>query len=464
MSRQPDQRPIFGAGAVLNAIFSLALMAAGTGNARAYLDVTLCNSANVDLWDCFDLVSLYNATDGDNWTNNTNWGSPNVDSWHGVIVDGVSHRVIAIDLAINGLDGEFPPAMYGLQQLEFLQLSVNGLYGELPAYLGDLSSLEFLQVGSNDLQGSLPSSLGNLSRLENLYLTGNRLSGSIPASFGNLTRLEVLDISSDGMYPSERLSGPLPDLSGLTRLRRINLERNELDGPLPAYLGQLPLLEELRLWHNHFSGAIPASLGNLGNLRVLDLAENDLTGALPASLGNLGALEELDLSVNDFTSTLPPTLGNLAQLRTLNIRGSVFNPQMNLTGPIPASFANLGQLEEMNLAFNRLSGALPACLGNLDNLQAMNLQGNELIGAIPEAFTALKLQTLYLGLNFLDADGSGQLITTPTIETWLNGIPDTENYIVGFGWIDTRDQRIMPNDPDTVFISGFESAISSACP
>ena len=36
--------------------------------------------------DSLALVALYNATDGDNWTNNTNWLTGDVSPWHGISV------------------------------------------------------------------------------------------------------------------------------------------------------------------------------------------------------------------------------------------------------------------------------------------------------------------------------------------------------------------------------------------
>ena len=49
------------------------------------------------------LVALYNATDGPNWTNNTNWLSEEpVWEWHGVTCDA-NHRVTALMLRDNWL-------------------------------------------------------------------------------------------------------------------------------------------------------------------------------------------------------------------------------------------------------------------------------------------------------------------------------------------------------------------------
>jgi hypothetical protein len=77
--------------------FVIAVCLAVSMSARAgNLSVLLCNDVNVPLFDCFDLVVLYNSTDGDNWLNNTNWGTPDVGSWYGVTVNPLTSRVIAL--------------------------------------------------------------------------------------------------------------------------------------------------------------------------------------------------------------------------------------------------------------------------------------------------------------------------------------------------------------------------------
>lgn len=449
------------------ATFVLALLLVLPLTVRAgNLSILLCNNVNVPLFDCFDLVVLYNSTEGDNWLNNSNWGTPDVDSWHGVTVNPLTGRVISVDLAQNRLNGPFPPEFRGLQALEFLQLSSNGLTGQLPAYLGNLVSLKLLQVGFNDLEGPLPASLGNLAQLDNLFLGGNRFSGPLPASIGNLTRLEVLNVFSDSFNASGRLSGSLPDLSRLTRLQRLDLRANRIEGPLPTYFDQMPDLELLRLDGNQFSGAIPSNLGQLSKLRTLDLAGNTLSGAIPSTLGGLTALEELNLSLNRLSSDLPPSLGNLSMLRQLRVAGapvSLLADRQAITGPIPASLANLSELEVLDLAFNQLSGPLPSCLGNLSALSTLNLQVNDLVGPVPDAFTALNLSVFYIGANQLDSDAGQRLVPAPAVRTWFEAIPDTVSVIPGFGTLNSTTQRAAVVNPDAVFRDGFESAPSNAC-
>ena len=92
------------------------------------------------------LVALYNATDGPNWGNNTNWLSDApLDDWFGVVTDAEG-RVVSLILRGNGLSGKMPPE------------------------LGNLSSLEGLLLDSNQLSGSIPSELGSLWTLEDIYL------------------------------------------------------------------------------------------------------------------------------------------------------------------------------------------------------------------------------------------------------------------------------------------------------
>ena len=142
------------------------------------------------------LVALYNATDGLNWTNNTNWLSNNdISTWYGVSVS--NGLVTGLVLAGNQLTGEIPKELGNLTNLEELNLSFNKLSGEIPAALGNLSNLKKLwlvgnPVGNpvgNQLSGALPEELGNLTNLEVLILNYNQLSGPLPQSLTSLAKL-----------------------------------------------------------------------------------------------------------------------------------------------------------------------------------------------------------------------------------------------------------------------------------
>ena len=96
------------------------------------------------------------------------------------------------------------------------------------------------------------------------------------------------------------------------RVTHLSLYAMELNGSIPAELGQLTNLQQLFLFRNGngLSGSIPAELGQLTNLKDLRLAENGLSGSIPAELGTLTNLENLRLSGNELSGSIPAEQGN----------------------------------------------------------------------------------------------------------------------------------------------------------
>jgi hypothetical protein len=136
-----------------------------------------------------------------------------------------------------------------------------------------------------------------------------------------------------------------------------------------------PIVIGLDLVSNQLNGTIPAALGDLAGLGWLTLQENQLSGPIPAELGNLTILGELNLASNQLTGTIPGALGNLTSI------GGVFSLADNqLTGAIPPELGNLTYMWELNLAGNQLTGAIPGSLANLSSLGAgfSDLRWNEL--------------------------------------------------------------------------------------
>ena len=106
------------------------------------------------------LVTLYNATDGANWKNNSNWlsGRP-MGRWNGVSTDDQGH-VIELRLSGNQLTGTIPAGLGNLSNLVYLSLHKNQLSGAIPAQLGDLANLAYLSLYNNQLSGTIPTQLG----------------------------------------------------------------------------------------------------------------------------------------------------------------------------------------------------------------------------------------------------------------------------------------------------------------
>ena len=332
------------------------------------------------------LVALYDATNGDDWTFNTNWLSDApLGDWYGVNTNA-SGRVVSVYLkgrgglfgqapTPHGLSGHLPEELGNLSHLSTLNLGINNLRGSIPESLGKLERLTQLNLEDNDFSGHIPVEIGDLSRLTSLRLANNQLSGPIPTELGSLERLTFLDLSGNeflGQIPSE--------LGNLTRLTVLLLNNNNLFGEIPPTIGQLTELRRLTLGSNSLSGEIGQWIGNLDKLNYLSVFDNNLNGEIPSTIGNLVDLVELDLSRNRLSGSLPDEVSALAELEYLDVSRNELNGRIN------PQLTKLNQLSYLNLSNNKLTGPVISGLRHLPNLQILYLANNNLSGPVPTRF------------------------------------------------------------------------------
>ncbi|KAI4331787.1 hypothetical protein L6164_016742 [Bauhinia variegata] len=136
----------------------------------------------------------------------------------------------------------------------------------------------------NEFYGNLPAELGNLTQIERLHLTSNNFTGELPPAFAKLTALKELIMVGSGF------SGPIPSgiFSSLKNLT--DLEISDLNGPDSTFpqLNEIENLERLILRSCNINGTLPAYLGNMTHLNILYLTGNLLTGLLPGWTENMG--------------------------------------------------------------------------------------------------------------------------------------------------------------------------------
>ena len=256
---------------------------------------------------------------------------------------------------------------------------------------------------------------GSPQRVSRLYLVRKGLSGTIPADLSSLLGLQGLYLHHN------ELTGRIPpQLGELSNLVHLTLHRNRLVGEIPAELGDMTDLVFLSLYGNALTGELPAELGSLSNLRWLYLQENKtadgggLSGTIPSTFRNLGNLERLMLYGNSLNGAIPAGLGDLSDLKSLLLHDN------ELTGQIPSELGNMSSLRYLWLDDNDLSGVIPARLGNLSNLRWLSLYGNSLSGPIPaELGDLFALRLLMLDRNDLSGTIPSRLGELSEL-TWLN--------------------------------------------
>ena len=188
-------RGLRGAGGSVRVRLPIACLALALAGAALLIAAALAGSARPLLaqepggtveMDRAALLALYEATDGPNWTDSSNWGSdaPLAD-WHGVRTDGHG-RVTGLTLERNNLTGTLPAALGHLDALTVLALGGNRLTGPVPAALGALANLAILTLGDNGLTGPLPAALGNLPGLRVARFAGNAVIGCVPHGLRDL--------------------------------------------------------------------------------------------------------------------------------------------------------------------------------------------------------------------------------------------------------------------------------------
>lgn len=447
-----------GSGLVTATGNGVAKISAAAGDAVGTTEVTVADFAVTAAMDRAALAALYEATDGQNWTNSDNWLTDlPLGNWHGVGADD-NGRVSGLDLYSNGLKGVLPPELGDLSALQRLDLSGNDLTGALPSSFIELGLLHTLIIESNahlcvpgttdfvTWVASVEYYAGpycgdpDASVLEHLYQTVGGpdwtesagwletpvLSEWYGVTADSIGRVVVLDLTRNGLVG--QLGG---DWAGLARMTRLRLTDNLLSGRLPLSLTRLPLVElhysgtslctptdaSFRAWLSAISSHAGAGIEcpPLRDREVLAALHEAADGSNWMNSDNWltdapldewygvdtdanGRVVHLDLGINALSGVIPPELGDLEALEGLVLWGN------ELSGEIPPELGELANLAYLHLQDNFLAGAIPPELGNLEALESLGLSLNQLSGPIPPELGDLER---LVHLNLFGNDLSG---------------------------------------------------------
>lgn len=183
---------------VFSIVAMLVFLITGAYSSQALAD---CSSqSDIPSAQCQSLVEIYNATNGTNWADSSNWLDDSPCNWYGVTCENGS--VSTLNFAGNELSGGVP-SLTAFSALTNLNLNFNSLTGSLPDING-LTQLSGADFNSNQFSGSIPE-FTNLPNLSYLNLSANSLSGVIPANLATLPSLSRFFINRNSV------TGPLSD-------------------------------------------------------------------------------------------------------------------------------------------------------------------------------------------------------------------------------------------------------------
>jgi len=162
--------------------------------------------------------------------------------------------------------------------------------------------------------------------------------------------------------------------------------------------------------------ALPTSIGSLGKLTELDANGNGLT-VLPAEIANCEALEKLLVYANqlkELPAKLPPNISEL----------NLFNNKLK---KLPPTIGELTELEEVNLAANKLMMTTDAMFASWSKVTVLNMYDNNLVrfGSLAPLTALQELRLNGNNLEEMPALGTHKSLTIIEIhKNRIAAIPD----------------------------------------
>ncbi|KAF3785578.1 Receptor protein kinase [Nymphaea thermarum] len=234
-------------------------------------------------------------------------------------------------------------------------------------------------------------------RVTGLRLGGLSLGGTLPASLRNLTSLQTLELQNNN------LAGPLPSLAGLGSLSVAILHDNSFTSFPPDFFSGLASLQAVYLDHNPFAPwDIPLSLADATALVNFSANDAGVRGSIPSFVGTFSSILSFNLAYNNLTGGLPSSLsgtslqvfwlnnqkgpklsGGIDVLANMTDLVQVWLHSNAFTGPLP-DLAALTSITDLNLRDNRFTGPVPPSLVSIPTLKNISLTNNLLQGRIPD--------------------------------------------------------------------------------
>ncbi|KAH1208836.1 putative leucine-rich repeat receptor-like protein kinase [Glycine max] len=270
---------------------------------------------------------------------------------------GNLERLVFLSLNSNGFTGTIPAAIGNLSNVYWLDLAENQLEGPIPISNGTTPGLDMMHhtkhfhFGKNKLSGNIPSQLFSpemslIHYFLELFLHGCKVLVTTRGTCHTITIDRGVAIG-EGLFESNRFTGGIPSTLGLVKtLEVVRFDKNFLSEPLPLNINNLTSVRELFLSNNRLSGSLP-NLTGMNSLSYLDMSNNSFDQSdFPPWLPTLPALTTIMMEDTKLQGRIPVSLFSLQQLQTVVLKKN----QLNGTLDIGTSISN--QLDLLDLQIN----------------------------------------------------------------------------------------------------------------
>ncbi|KAI7744028.1 hypothetical protein M8C21_019619 [Ambrosia artemisiifolia] len=217
------------------------------------------------------------------------------------------------------------------------------------------------------------------NRVTRIQIGHQNLQGTLPQTLNNLTELQVLELQSN------QLTGPLPSLAGLTQLQNVLLSNNNFTSIPSDFFTGMSSLQHIYLdYVTLASWQIPDTLKSASSLQTFSATSANITGNIPNFFDSFAGLTTLHLAFNSLEGGLPESFSG-SSIQSLWLNGQ--SSQSKLNGTVDV-LQNMTQLTEVWLHGNMFSGPLPDFSG-LSELQNLSIRDNSFTGPVPDSLTGL---------------------------------------------------------------------------